>query len=55
MVMKICSHLVGKTGGELKEMSDITFHIKNNITSLIQEAHMSLSYTVFVKIARRKT
>ena len=38
--MKIVS-LVGKTGGELKEMSDVTFH-KNNITSFIQEAHMSI-------------
>ncbi len=38
--------LVGKTGGELKEMSDITFHIKNNITSFIQEAHMSILHCV---------
>ena len=43
--MKIVS-LVGKTGGELKEMSDITFHIKNNITSFIQEAHMSILHCV---------
>ena len=43
--MKIVS-LVGKTGGELKEMSDINFHIKNNITSFIQEAHMSILHCV---------
>ena len=38
--------LVGKTGGELKQMSDITFHIKNNSTSFIQEAHMSILHCV---------
>ena len=39
--MKVVS-FVGKTGGELKKISDICFHIKNNTTSFIQEAHMSL-------------
>jgi len=43
--MKIIS-LVGKTGGELKEISDIVFHVKNNITSFIQEAHMSILHCV---------
>ena len=43
--MKIVS-FVGKTGGELKNMSDICFHIENNVTSLIQEAHMSLLHCV---------
>ena len=43
--IKIVS-LVGKSGGELKEMSDITFHIKNNITSQIQEAHMTILHCV---------
>ena len=43
--MKIVS-FVGKTGGELKGMSDICFHIKNDTTSLIQEAHMSLLHCV---------
>ncbi len=39
--MKVVS-FVGKTGGELKKISDICFHIKNDTTSFIQEAHMSL-------------
>ena len=43
--MKIVS-FVGKTGGELKNMSDICFHIQNNTTSLIQEAHMSLLHCI---------
>jgi len=43
--MKIVS-FVGKTGGELKNMSNICFHIQNNITSLIQEAHMSLLHCI---------
>ncbi len=43
--MKVIS-LVGKTGGELKEISDIVFHVKNNITSFIQEAHMSILHCV---------
>tara|TARA_B100000886_G_scaffold311844_1_gene247402 strand:+ start:259 stop:837 length:579 start_codon:yes stop_codon:yes gene_type:complete len=37
---------VGKTGGELKKISDICFHVKNNTTSLIQEAHMSLLHCI---------
>ena len=45
MDMKIVS-FVGKTGGELKHMSDICFHIQNNVTSLIQEAHMSLLHCI---------
>ena len=43
--MKIVS-FVGKTGGELKNMSDICFHIDNKVTSFIQEAHMSLLHCV---------
>jgi len=43
--MKIVS-FVGKTGGELKNMSDICFHVDNKVTSLIQEAHMSLLHCV---------
>ena len=39
--MKVVS-FGGKTGGELKKISDICFHIKNNTSSFIQEAHMSL-------------
>tara|TARA_A100001011_G_C14320195_1_gene850172 strand:- start:7587 stop:8171 length:585 start_codon:yes stop_codon:yes gene_type:complete len=43
--MKIVS-FVGKSGGELKKISDICFHIENKVTSLIQEAHMSLLHCV---------
>lgn len=43
--LKIVS-LVGKSGGELKKISDITFHIDNNTTSFIQEAHMSILHCV---------
>jgi len=39
--MKVVS-FVGKSGGELKKISDICFHVENKVTSLIQEAHMSL-------------
>ena len=37
---------VGRTGGELKKLSEICFHIENNVTSFIQEAHMSLLHCV---------
>jgi phosphoheptose isomerase len=38
--------LVGKTGGALKETSDICIHVKNNTTAFIQEAHMSILHCI---------
>ena len=43
--MEIIS-LIGKSGGELKKMSDIDIHIPSNKTSFIQEAHMSILHCV---------
>ena len=34
--------MVGKNGGKIKLESDISIHIKSNITSIIQECHLSL-------------
>ena len=38
--------LIGKTGGELKNISDISIHINSNITAHIQEAHMSILHCI---------
>ena len=38
--------LIGKGGGELKQLSDLSFHIPSNKTSFIQEAHMSILHCV---------
>tara|TARA_X000000950_G_C13920438_1_gene663098 strand:+ start:7696 stop:8283 length:588 start_codon:yes stop_codon:yes gene_type:complete len=43
--LKIIS-LVGKSGGELKKISDVVIVIKNNSTSIIQEAHMSILHSI---------
>ena len=43
--MKIIS-LVGKTGGELKKISDIFILVENKTTSFIQEAHMSILHCI---------
>ena len=43
--MKIVA-FVGKTGGDFKNISDICFHIQNNVISLIQEAHMLLLHCI---------
>ena len=43
--MEIIS-LIGKGGGELKELSDINLHVPSNKTSFIQEAHMSILHCV---------
>jgi len=47
--MKIIS-LVGKSGGELKKISDICIHIKNDNTAHIQEAHMSILHCICVML-----
>ncbi len=38
--------LVGKSGGELKKMSDICIHVDNDTTAFIQEAHMSILHCI---------
>lgn len=38
--------LIGKSGGELKKLSDLSIHVKSNKTSFIQEAHMSILHCV---------
>lgn len=38
--------LVGKSGGELKKISDICIHIDNKITAFIQESHMSILHCI---------
>lgn len=38
--------LVGKTGGELKKISNICIHVKNNTTAFVQEAQMSILHCI---------
>ena len=40
--------LVGKSGGELKKLSDICIHVNENETSVIQEAHMSILHCIWM-------
>ena len=43
--MKIIS-LVGKSGGRLKKESDICIHVKNDETSTVQEAHITILHSI---------
>lgn len=43
--MKIVS-LIGKTGGILKDISDIEITVKSNVTSFIQEAHIAILHCI---------
>ena len=43
--MKIVS-LIGKSGGILKDISDIVILVENNVTSFIQEAHISILHCI---------
>ena len=43
--LKVIS-LVGKSGGYLYKNSDISIKIKSNITSVIQEAHMTILHSI---------
>tara|TARA_B100000242_G_C42980580_1_gene455116 strand:+ start:358 stop:945 length:588 start_codon:yes stop_codon:yes gene_type:complete len=43
--MKIIS-LIGKSGGILKDISDIVILVENNVTSFIQEAHISILHCI---------
>ena len=43
--MRVIS-LIGKTGGELKDISDISFVVKSDITSHVQETHIVLLHMI---------
>ena len=43
--LKVIS-LVGKSGGILKNISDIKIVVKSKMTSYIQEAHMSILHCI---------
>ena len=45
--------LVGKKGGELKKMSDICIHIKNNNTAIIQQSHMAILHYICSDIDKK--
>ena len=47
--MKVIS-FVGKTGGILNKISDISILVKSNETSIIQECHMSMLHCICVCI-----
>ena len=38
--------LTGRTGGYVKNKSNININIKSNVTSYIQEAHMSILHSI---------
>ncbi len=40
--------LVGKSGGYLKSISDIDFHVESKNTAVIQECHMSILHSVCI-------
>ena len=42
--------LVGKAGGYLYRNSDISIKIKSNITSIIQECHMTILHYICYKL-----
>lgn len=50
--VKIIS-LTGKKGGEIKKLSDICIHIKNNKTSLIQEAHLAIIHLICIFLDKK--
>ena len=43
--MKVIS-LIGKSGGELKKLSDVSFVVKSNETSHVQETHIVLLHMI---------
>ena len=47
--MKVIS-LIGKSGGELKKISDISFVAKSNETSHVQETHIVILHMLCEKI-----
>ena len=42
--------LIGKNGGLLKDLADISIIVKSNITSLIQEAHITILHCICEKL-----
>ena len=50
--LKVIS-LVGKSGGYLYKNSDISIKIKSNITSVIQEAHMTILHSICYYLEER--
>jgi len=42
--------LTGKSGGELKKISDLNFHIKHDTTAVIQEAHISILHAICIEL-----
>ena len=47
--MKVIA-LIGKTGGLLKNLADISIVVKSNITSHIQESHIALLHCICEKL-----
>ena len=47
--MKVIA-LIGKTGGLLKDLADISIVVKSNITSHIQESHIALLHCICEKL-----
>ena len=50
--MKIVS-LIGKTGGILKDISDVEITVKSNVTSHIQEAHISILHCICENLEKK--
>ena len=50
--MKIVS-LIGKTGGILKDISDVEITVKSNVTSFIQEAHISILHCICENLEKK--
>jgi len=46
--------LTGRTGGYVKSKSDININIESNVTSYIQEAHMSILHCVCMLLENEK-
>ena len=42
--------LIGKSGGLLKDLADISIVVKNNVTSHIQESHTALLHCICEKL-----
>ena len=46
--------LTGRTGGYVKNKSDININIESNVTSYIQEAHMSILHCICMLLENEK-
>ncbi len=45
--------LIGKTGGLLKDISDLFILVENDVTSIIQECHMSILHKICYGIEKK--